>query len=74
MGILADVIALCFIMADVIAIMLCGRWHHILYYVCGRCYTHFINWLMLLPWWQMEFATYMWADVFALYYRWNSHL
>ena len=52
----------------------CGIWHHILYCVCGRCYNHFINWLMLLPWWQMELPHIYGLMFFALCNRWNSHL
>ena len=27
---------------------------HWILVVCGRCYSHTMNWLMLLPKWQME--------------------
>ena len=91
--------AIYYVMADVIAIVanvnatifVCGRWNHIRYFVvCGRCYSHTMNWLMLLPKWQMELphmnglmllpnvadgtATYVTADEFVYCGRWNSHL
>ena len=75
--ILADVIAN-YVMADVIAIMFFLLADVIANYVVWDIVPHFIlclwqmlwplcTWLMLLPWWQMEIATYTWADVFALY-------
>ena len=38
--VMADGICLIFVMADVFVIVMCGRWHHIVPYVCGRCYDH----------------------------------
>ena len=53
--VVADVIAMMFLLADVIAN--CNKWGSQCdswWIVCGRCYSHICDWMMLLPWWQME--------------------
>ena len=55
--VMADVIAIMFLLADVIANYVLWDIVPHLYCVCGRCYDHLCDWLMLLPWWQMELAT-----------------
>ena len=62
---MADVIAMvaggnCHIyMADVFALY--NRWKQLPVtadgLICGRWNDHLCDWLMLLPWWQMELAT-----------------
>ena len=49
--VMADVNAIMFILADVIAnYVLWAICPFILYnFICGRCYIHFCLWLMLLP-------------------------